>query len=185
MGVRTLVVCALPQEAAHLDSGVLVTGPGKVRAAVTLTRELTLRTPDQVVVVGTAGALDPSLHGVIEVGRVTEHDLDSAAISALVGIEYGRTLQLSDSGHHLATGDEFVSGAKAEALRRRGFALVDMEGFAFALAAHACGVPIRIMKAVSDSAEEDAASSWRGNIDRCSRQLAGWLKSQGLNGPWA
>ena len=99
----TLVVCALPEEAAHLGSGVLVTGPGKVRASVALTHALASQRPDQVIVCGTAGALDPSLHGVLEVGRVTEHDLDTTAISAVVGTDYGRTLQLSDSGHHLAT----------------------------------------------------------------------------------
>ncbi len=178
--LATLVVCALPQEAAHLGSGVLVTGPGKVRASVALTHALASQRPDQVIVCGTAGALDPSLHGVLEVGRVTEHDLDTTAISAVVGTDYGRTLQLSDSGHHLATGDQFISGHRAEALRERGFELVDMEGFAFAMAAHECGVPIRIVKAVSDTAEADALGSWRSNVDRCSHQLAAWLDQEGV-----
>ena len=41
-------------------------------------------------------------------------------------------------------------------------------------------VPIRIVKAVSDTAEADALGSWRSNVDRCSHQLAAWLDQEGV-----
>jgi len=62
MGTDLLVVAALAAEAAHVPSGipVLLTGPGKVSAAVTVTAELARRAAAGlstiVVNIGTAGA---------------------------------------------------------------------------------------------------------------------------------
>jgi adenosylhomocysteine nucleosidase len=50
-----------------------------------------------------------------------------------------------------------------------------MEGYAIAAAAAAFGVPIRMVKHVSDMADGEAVRSWTSTVDECSRALAAWL----------
>src|SRR4051794_37735231 len=129
--VHVLVVAALTEEVAHVPSGhdVLVTGVGKARAATALAGRLAAGSvPDLVVNIGTAGALDPGITGVLEVGFVTQHDFPYDAIEALVGrpVERGYALRADAPPQALlrapsgvptvATGDVFV--ADAEAARR-------------------------------------------------------------------
>jgi len=43
-----------------------------------------------------------------------------------------------------------------------------------AAAAQAVGVPVRLVKIVSDDGKEQAARSWSDSIADCAEQLAGW-----------
>jgi adenosylhomocysteine nucleosidase len=52
--------------------------------------------------------------------------------------------------------------------------LVDMEGYAVALACEELGVPLRMVKHVSDAADE-SANDWLTAVDRSARELADWL----------
>ncbi|MCU1675531.1 MAG: nucleoside phosphorylase, partial [Frankiales bacterium] len=191
-----LVVAALDEEIdelrrRHPDVSVLVTGPGKVLAAAGLAAALATDRPAAVLVLGTAGALTPRHEGVHEIDLVTQHDFDSAAIAALVGRAYAGRIVLgpaTDSADvagrsaltHLATGDVFVADpAHVARLADLGFGLVDMEGYAYAHVCRSAGVPVRIVKAVSDSADGDAASTWTTNIRRCAVLLADWYDEQG------
>lgn len=169
---------ALEEEAAHLDTTlpVLITGVGKVNAALAVTRHLARSPrPSMIINLGTAGALRAGLHGTHEIKRVWQHDFDSDSIKALTGREYGPDLTLAEEGLVLATGDVFVSDP---ALRDRLAAeahLVDMEGYAVAAAAAAFDLPIRMVKHVSDSADDSAARSWTSTVAESSRALAAWL----------
>ncbi|WP_229799060.1 phosphorylase family protein [Planomonospora parontospora] len=79
-----------------------------------------------------------------------------------------------DGGPILATGDAFIADEAArERLAARAH-LVDMEGYALASAAASAGVPIRIVKHVSDDAGDGAAKSWRESVADCARSLADW-----------
>jgi len=188
-----LVVAALAEEVAHVAGReVLVTGVGKARAATALAARLAAgQRPDLVVNVGTAGVLDPDIHGVIEVGYVTQHDFPYDAIEALLGrpVDRGyllgggsppRALLRPPAGvSTLATGDVFV--ADADAARRiagAGVHLVDMEAYAYATACAAAAVPLRCVKAVSDAADAEAGESWLDAIDGCARALADWLAAE-------
>ncbi len=175
-----LVVAALDEEVEDLrlrqpDQPVLVTGPGKVLAASALAARLATDRPAQVLVLGTAGALHAGLEGAHEVGGVSQHDFDAVSIHALVGRWYAPALLLSGDGPHLATGDVFVADAvHVGRLAARGFGLVDMEGYAYAHVCAAAGVPVRIVKAVSDGADGEAPVSWAANVRRCAELLADW-----------
>lgn len=177
----TLVVVALEQEARHfvVEHPVLVTGVGKVRAAVAVSRLLAAGPmPAQVVNVGTAGGLRPGVEGTHEVRRVLQHDYDSGAVLAVTGREDGPPLDLpvtGDQGLVLATGDRFVAGGAARDRAAAVADLVDMEGYAVAAAARAAGVPVRLVKHVSDSADEGAARTWSEGVDACARLLADWV----------
>ena len=52
--------------------------------------------------------------------------------------------------------------------------LVDMEGYAIALACEEMGVPLRMVKHISDNADE-TAHDWSAAVDGCARELGAWL----------
>ncbi len=150
-----------------------MTGPGKLQATYALTRALTQREYEEIVVVGTAGAIDPRLDALVyDVTAAIQHDVTD--IDGIVGqhvslptrVEFGR------GGVTIATGDHFVDDSEAVAvIRPLGAGLVDMETYAYAWVAEQFGVPIRVLKSVSDRAQDGAITDWRITVAACSAQL--------------
>lgn len=176
---RPLLVMAVEEEARAYDGDLplLLTGIGKINAAVALATVLARSPcPAHVINLGTAGALRPGWIGTHAIGTVIEHDLDSDLLRQVTGVRWGEPLTLADSdGPTLATGDVFVSDpADRERLSDRA-ALVDMEAYALAAAANQAGVPIRVVKHVSDDASEDAVRTWRETTAESARELAEWI----------
>ncbi|MBX7267396.1 nucleoside phosphorylase [Micromonospora sp. Llam7] len=175
---RPLLVLAIAEEAAHLDPElpVLLTGMGKVNAAAAVAATLARSPlPSAVVNLGTAGALHPGWTGTHEVGSVLQHDLDTGFIRQLTGQTVGAPLTLGD-GPVLATGDQFVADDDARAALARRAQLVDMEGYAVASTARGFGVPVRLVKQVSDEAGDGADRTWKQSVDGCARLLARWVR---------
>lgn len=172
--VPPLVVVAVASEAAHLSGvEVVLTGIGKVAAAATVARAIAERRPPFVLNVGTAGALHDHLEGPHVVGRVLEHDVDHDFLGGLIGEQLvGEIVLDADEPTVLATGDTFVSHPELRADLSRRADLVDMEGFAVARACQLAGVPCRMVKVVSDTASDGAASSWQAEADRTARLIA-------------
>jgi adenosylhomocysteine nucleosidase len=175
-----LVAVAVRQEAAHLEGvDVLLTGIGKVAAAMSVARAIAERRPSRVLNVGTAGALRDGLEGVHRIGRVIEHDLDHDAISALIGEPVPGEVLLDPAERTvLATGDAFVQDAAVRADLAVRAHLVDMEGFAIACACEAAGVPCTLIKVVSDDASEGAGRSWMEQADATARVIAEVVASE-------
>ncbi|MFJ9777463.1 nucleosidase [Kitasatospora sp. NPDC101157] len=180
---RPLLVVAVREEAAHLDDRlpVLLTGIGKVNATAALATVLAQgERPSEVINLGTAGALRPGWEGIHHVVQVIQHDLNSEALRALTGRSYGDPLVVGrGDGPVLATGDLFVDSPAAKERLAEHADLVDMEGYAVAAVAHRAGVPVRLVKYVSDEAGDGAAHTWRESVDDCARHLAGWVREQG------
>ena len=179
-----LLVVALDEEAVYLHATglpVLVTGAGKVNAAVALATVLGASSPSRVINLGTAGALRDGVSGTNVIGRVTQHDLDDPALFALTGQHFGLPIELQvDSGQPgltLATGDVFVSDPHARERLGRSADLVDMEGYALVRAAQYAGVPVTLVKQVSDQAGEAAGQSWVEGVDACAALLADWVRA--------
>jgi adenosylhomocysteine nucleosidase len=169
-----LVVVAVRQEAAYLHGvDVVLTGIGKVAAAVAVSTAIAERRPSRVLNIGTAGALRDGLEGVHRVGRVLEHDVDHAALGALIGEDVSGELLL-DPGLPitLATGDAFIADDAVRAVLAQRAHLVDMEGYAVARACEAAGVPCELVKVVSDTASHGAARSWVDEVDATARVIA-------------
>ncbi|NLU82017.1 nucleosidase [Rhodococcus sp. HNM0569] len=173
-----LVVSATRAEAAHVppEFEVLVTGIGKVAASVAVSAALAQRAGNAplVVNIGTVGALHAHHSGLFTPSRALNHDLSGDAIRAL-GYDPRDVLDVEDGdGTVLATGDAFVSDAEVrDALARRAD-LVDMEGFAVAFAAARFGAQCRLVKHVSDRADE-SAHGWAATVDASARELGDWL----------
>ncbi|MFC7503749.1 nucleosidase [Nocardioides sp. CPCC 206347] len=178
---RPLIVAATAAEAVHVPAGfeILVTGLGKTAAATSLARHLAARgdLADLVVVnIGTAGALRDGTDGLFEVGTVLNHDINADAIRAL-GYDPRERLVVGASPTVLATGDVFVTDPVVRARLADQAHLVDMEGYAFAYVAQEFGVPVRLVKHVSDNADETALE-WVAMVDRSARVLGEWVAAE-------
>ncbi|GAB6903439.1 nucleosidase [Kineosporia succinea] len=177
---RPLLVLAVKEEAQFLPEGlpVLITGIGKINTTLALSTVLASTRPSALINLGTAGALRPGLAGLHEIGTVLQHDLDTDLLRRLTGETYGAPIAVRPDGLTLASGDTFVAGGPVrDALARRA-QLVDMEGYAVAAVGEHFGVPVRLVKQVSDDADESAAKSWPVAVAECARVLAGWVSRE-------
>lgn len=174
-----LIVAAVPAEAGDIaDHELLTTGVGTVPAAIALTRRLADGPlPDRIINVGTAGALDDDHHGVFEIESVLKHDFAAEAVAGISDHVYPRWITMETSGKlpvaRLATGDTFVKDSQLRASLRTKAPLVDMEGYALAAAARTFGVPITLLKQVSDPADETAGTLWHNALERAAAELGG------------
>lgn len=177
-----LLVVALEEEAAHLHVSslpILITGVGKVCAASALSAILARQRPSRVINLGTAGSLRDGLTGTHVIGRVIQHDFDDDAMLALTGKNFGPPIDLGE-GPVLASGDVFVSGGEPRDRLAARAELVDMEGYAVALVAREFGLPVTLVKEVSDAAGDDAGKSWTEAIDSysCAERLGEWVRRE-------
>lgn len=172
-----LVVSATPEEAAHVPAGlpVVITGVGKTRAAALVARALSERPGiTEVVNIGTAGALRDGLSGLHLPGAVFNHELSADALRVL-GYDPMEWLQVpGGSDVVLASGDVFVTDPAVRSRLAKVAHLVDMEGYAVAWTCHTFGLPVRLVKHVSDDADE-GAMSWSDVVDASARVLGDWL----------
>ena len=165
---------------------LLVTGIGKVAAAAAVARALAQQgRPEELIVVniGTAGSLRPHIAGLLVPTTVLNHDI-SADVLAQLGFPVRAAIDLpGGDGTVLATGDSFVTEASLRAALAARAAIVDMEGFAVAWACREAGVACRVVKHVSDDADEGALD-WPHRVDASARALGRWLESElGPEGP--
>lgn len=162
---------AFPEELEGFDQ--LVTGEGKLQATYALTRALDAKPYTEVVVVGTAGGIDPELDdSAHEVGSALQHDVFNLDGIAGHHVSLPPRVSTGREGVLIATGDSFVGDAGiAAVIRPSGAGLVDMETYAYIWVANQFGVPIRAFRAISDRAEEGALVDFRAAIARCSVQL--------------
>lgn len=176
---QPLLVVALAEEAAALDSRlpVLVTGPGKVLAASALATVLAVHRPACVINIGTAGALREGMAGVHDIGSVIQHDFDDEGVFTLLGVRYGASISLGP-GPVLATGDRFVAGGPLRQQLATRADLCDMEGYAIASVAKAAGIQVRLVKFVSDGADEGAATTWHQALERQAHDIGTWVRDQ-------
>ena len=177
---RYLVVSATRAEAAHVPPGVpvIITGIGKTAAATVVTRALLESDREDLVVlnIGTAGALRPGREGLFLPGRVTNHDISADALRSL-GYDPRDELVLAGGDDTvLASGDTFVTDPLVRDRLAATADLVDMEGYAVTFACQALGVPVRLIKHVSDSADE-GAMDWPELVDASAQVLGEFLKN--------
>ena len=176
-----LIVSATKAEAEYVPAGipVVVTGIGKTAAAVLTAQALATRNTENLVVVniGTTGALRDGLSGLYLPSEVINHDINAEAVRAL-GLDPADTLPIEGGdGTVLASGDVFVTDPALRARLAERAHLVDMEGYGVAYACRHFGVPVRLVKHVSDSADE-AAMDWPALVDASAKVLGEWVRAE-------
>ncbi len=176
MTATPLIVFAHADEAeCFAQAGVphLVTGVGKINAALALTEVLLKAEPgsiSRVVVLGTAGAISDAarLDTVYQVEGVVQHDF---SLPSPTVVPAGP--RVTSDVAIIATGDLFVQDdAQREAIAALGATLVDMESYAFAVVCERLGVPMQLFKVPSDFADSSTTQDeWDGVVVSKSRQL--------------
>ncbi|MFW6188729.1 MAG: nucleosidase [Actinomycetota bacterium] len=184
---RLLVLAAHPLETKYFpdDIDLVLTGVGMSAAAVRTTEAVLARCPDParraeltVLNIGSAGALKEGLSGVHEPSRVLNRDVDEELLRT-AGFTIDNVIELGGDGPVLATGDSFVAGGPVrDALAARAD-LVDMEGYAIAWACRHLGVRLRMVKHVSDAADESALA-WDELVEVSARDLGAWFRDSGI-----
>jgi nucleoside phosphorylase len=155
---------------------VVVTGVGKTAAAVAVSRALAeVDTTDLTVLnVGTTGALRDGLSGLFLPSTVINHDVNGDAVRA-IGLDPQDELPVEGGdGTVLASGDVFVTDPVVRARLAERAHLVDMEAYGVVYACRAYGVPVRVVKHVSDSADA-AALDWPALVDASAKVLGDWV----------
>jgi adenosylhomocysteine nucleosidase len=175
---QPLLVVALEEEAQHFpnDLPILFLGVGKVNAGIRLAEVLAVSKPSEIVNIGTAGGLRTGIDGIHDIGIVMQHDLNDDVIFSLVNRYFGQPITIKD-GPILATGDNFVTDAVKHAELAEHAHMVDMEGYAVVVAAQRAGVPVRLIKIVSDEANAASVRTWKETVEDNSRLLGDWIRT--------
>jgi len=163
---RTLFVFALDSEAGKVfnEKNKLVTGIGKVNAAMELTQEIQRNRPELIVNLGSAGSRSFGKGEVVCCTKFIQRDMDVRGLgfekyeTPLSGIppvlEYGLLKEGLPQGI-CGTGDSFeMNHAEAD------YNIVDMEAYPLALIAMKKNIPFLCLKYISDDAGSEAAEDW-------------------------
>lgn len=157
----------------------LMTGVGPVEAAVAVTAALAANKPDLVISLGSAGSARLEHTGVYQASSVSYRDMDASAL----GFPKGQTpfldlpieLELSPlvpglPAARLSTGANVVSG---DAYAQIDADMVDMETYAVLRACQRFGVPLIVLRGISDGAEPlEGIESWTRYLDVIDTKLA-------------
>lgn len=175
---QIVVVAALASEVAAVPDGVevVLTGLGKSAAAAVTAELIAHRGSDAIEIwnVGTAGSLRDGLEGIHLPSRVLNHDLNAEAIRALGIDPMDELLVGGGDGVVLASGDVFVADPILRAALAARAHLVDMEAYGVVFACTRRDVPVRVVKHVSDQADE-AAMDWADAVAVSAEALGAWL----------
>ena len=170
MSGRILVLTAIPDELdvarAPADVDVVFTGVGKINTTIATIEAIATHRPRLVVNYGTAGKINPSLHGLYEIGRVVQRDMMAMPLAPRGRTPFAPELDSLASGHDgvvCGTGDSFVT-ATDPWLVEHSVDLVDMELFAIAQVCVRLNLPWRAFKFITDDANDFAAEHWTANV---------------------
>ncbi len=152
---------------------LLRTGPGHQRASKTLQTYLQHTQPDQVLLVGFAGALAPHLN-IGQIFQVNEVCLPQGASIVLPPFNLGQNLPQA----RLLTVETPVEDSitKQNLYQRTGAQLVDMEGYYLAQLFQSKQISFSIVKGISDQAQAGARTQFKQNIKQLSQKLFAILK---------
>lgn len=182
-----LLISATEEEAAHAPKGVplLITGIGTIACSIALTEALSAakavgKQPSRLINFGTAGALQDGMSGIYEISSVLQHDFDSELLARITGKTFPDRLPLETTGVFptacLATGDSFVADTDTRIRLSADADLAEMEGYAVARVAGYFGLPVTLLKQVSDRADENAPREWGPAVAAGARELGAALK---------
>lgn len=166
------------------DVVLVQSGIGKVNATITVTLLYQLFDVTHIINTGSAGALDSALSvgDIIIAHSLTYHDVDVTAFNYKLGQMAGmpelyypdtqlirtaqavcRQMEIEPFLGQVVSGDQFVSTQEQKDKILGNFPLAraaEMESTAIAQAAHVLNIPFVIIRAISDSANDEASISF-------------------------
>jgi adenosylhomocysteine nucleosidase len=163
MSGKILVLTAVDDELdkARAPEGfeVIYTGVGKVNASSGATLALLVLRPTLVINYGTAGKINDTLDGLVEVADVVQRDMMAMPLAPRGRTPFSPGLDRLSSGHGsvtCGTGDSFVT-SEDPWLAENSVDIVDMELFAIAHVCQRHSIPWRAFKYLTD----DFAAEYR------------------------
>ena len=169
MKTELLIITALETELKRevLPNGVDIVycGIGKINAALTSIKAIHQFSPKRILNLGTAGKIKPELHGLLEIGKVIQRDMDAEPLAPRGSTPFcNRPQEYLSTGQFICgSGDSFVK-AYDPWLNSQGVDVVDMELFAIAAIAHDHQVPWQSFKYITDEANEDSGNDWQSKV---------------------
>jgi adenosylhomocysteine nucleosidase len=169
MKTELLIITALESELKRetLPSGVEIvyTGIGKINAAITSIKAIHQYSPSRILNFGTAGKIKPELHGLLEIGKVIQRDMQAEPLAPRGSTPFCVRPQeyLSTGQFVCGSGDSFVT-AYDPWLHNQGVDVVDMELFAIAVVAHDHQIPWQSFKYITDDANESSGDDWQAKV---------------------
>lgn len=178
-----LVCVALAEELPdELPAGYnkVITGVGKVNAAIALTDALSGNDVKGVINYGSAGGFQADHKGqLLSVASVLERDMDCTGLGLAPYVTFGEKEALiataNGAGVVCGTGDNFGPEAAD-------YDIVEMEAYALAKVCAVHGKSFHCYKYISDiSSDEDAHEQWQENVHRGAQAFMQLLESS----PWS
>ncbi len=170
------------------------TGVGKVRASAATQYAIDMLNPTHILCIGAAGALSTSLSPgqVVIADKVIEYDFDDRALARnpdkpprmwdtdeILGCELAnaaaRVLDAASYRHGtVLTGDKVVCDVGERDRLRQAFGgdCIEMEGAAVAATSSHCGVPVGVLRVVSDFADTSSPATFADTLGRVGGILA-------------
>lgn len=162
----------------------LMTGVGPVEAAVAVTKTLAEAAgagalPDVVVSLGSAGSATLRHTEVYQASSVSYRDIDASPLGFAAGVTPFLDLPVAVPlfpmvpgipQARLSTGGNVISGA---AYRQIDADMVDMESFAVLRACQTFGIPLIVLRGISDGIDElEGIEDWTRDLGTIDRKLA-------------
>lgn len=169
MKTELLIITALESELKReaLPSGVeiIYTGIGKINATITSIKAINQYSPKRILNFGTAGKIKPELHGLLEIGKVIQRDMQAEPLAPRGSTPFCVRPQeyLSTGQFVCGSGDSFVT-AHDPWLHSLGVDVVDMELFAIAAVAYEHRIPWQSFKYITDDANENSGEDWHAKV---------------------
>ena len=169
MKTELLIITALESELKReaLPSGVeiIYTGIGKINATITSIKAINQYSPKRILNFGTAGKIKPELHGLLEIGKVIQRDMQAEPLAPRGSTPFCVRPQeyLSTGQFVCGSGDSFVT-AHDPWLHSLGVDVVDMELFAIAAVAHDYQIPWQSFKYITDDANDSSGEDWQDKV---------------------
>jgi 5'-methylthioadenosine/S-adenosylhomocysteine nucleosidase len=199
--MKTIILAAMGSEVGPIqrllpDVPLFGTGVGKVAAASVTTRVILEHKPDAIIFVGVAGSLAPELKtlSVVVASEAAQWDVDLEIINrtpkgtlndgrqfikldargSQLALEAGESLGYQTKLGRIVSGDSFLADAAKAAWLRETFNAdaVEMEGAAALQVADDHGVPMVLIRVISDGAGDDAAHTYTNFMEAAAERAA-------------
>ena len=157
----------LPQNLWTFSEPLVYSGVGKLNASIATIQVIDKYKPNFILNLGTVGALNNKISGVIEIRQVSQRDFDAEPLSPKGKVPFDDKPEVLTSGFgefSCGTGDTFVR-SKDLWLVDNHIDVVDMELFAIAHACYSRRIPWRSFKFITDYVSRDSGDDWKKNLD--------------------
>ena len=163
--IITALESELKRESLPRGAEIVYCGVGKINAAMTSIKAIHQYSPKKILNFGTAGKIKPELHGLLEIGKVIQRDMDAEPLAPRGSTPFcARPQEYLSTGKFLCgTGDSFVT-AHDSWLYSQGIDVVDMELFAIAAIAYEHHIPWQSFKYITDDANENSGNDWQAKV---------------------